>query len=118
MKGETLASTTGRDTMARRVTSNGRAVTFLATDLLPGRPLRLWGALAETSNGVAFIRLGLLGANDGWPVAQLLAVAQARFTTELARTGEPKVETIVRCLERAAAAYREPLTGRCKTSWG
>jgi hypothetical protein len=102
----------GRDTVMQRVTGDGRAVTFLATDLIPGRPLRLWGALAEAGGnagegGGVFIRLGILGAMDGWIVSQLLAVALARFEAELARTGAAEVAEIVRDLELAAATYRE-----------
>ena len=109
------------------MTSSGRVVTFFAIDLIPGRPLRLWGAVVETGDAAgggtksiegtggtepgagAFIRLGLLGANDGWSASQLLAVAQARFAAEFARTGAPEVEAIIRCLERAAMVYREAL---------
>ena len=86
----------GRDSIMQRVTSDGRVVTFIATDLIPGRPLRLWGALAEISGSAgagvgAFIRLGILGAHDGWSMTQLLAVALARFEAERARTGEAEV---------------------------
>ncbi len=42
----------------------------------------------------AFIRLGILGANDGWSITQLLAEAQARFVAELARTGATEIEAI------------------------
>lgn len=114
-----------RDAVAQRVTSNGRLVSFISTDLIPGRPLRLWGAVVETgdsarggaksiggrepSSASAFIRIGILGANDGWSVTQLLAAAQARFAAELARTGEAEVEAIVRCLDRATAVHREAL---------
>jgi hypothetical protein len=116
-----------RDTVVQRVASGGRLVSFIAVDLIPGRPLRLWGALVETGDsagggahgiegtggtepsGGAFIRLGLLGVNDGWSVTQLLAVAQARFVVEFARVGAPEVEAIIRCLERAAAVHREAL---------
>ena len=106
----------GRDNIMQRVTGDGRAVTFLGTDLIPGRPLRLWGVLAETSGnagagGGAFIRIGILGAHDGWSVSRLLAVALARFEAELARAGEAEVAEIVRCLELAASMYREPQEG-------
>jgi hypothetical protein len=105
----------GRDAILRRITGDGRIVTFLATDLIPGRPLRLWGALAETAGSAAgggvFIRLGVLGAHDGWSVTQLLAVALARFEAELARAGSAEVAEIVRSLELAAAEYREPQEG-------
>jgi hypothetical protein len=99
----------GRDTVLRRLTSDGRAVVFVATDLIPGRPVRLWGALAETGRGGVFIRLGILGVRDGWSSTELLAVALARFEAEVARTGETAVAEIVRSLELAAATYREPL---------
>jgi len=102
----------GRDTVMRRVIGDGRAVTFLGTDVIPGRPLRMWGVLVDTADhagegGGAFIRLGILGARDGWSVTQLLAVALARFEAELARTGAAEVAEIVRHLELAAATFRD-----------
>ena len=100
----------GRDAVAWRRAVGGRDVAFLATALIPGRLLRLWGAVAEAENGDGvFIRLGILGAGDGWSVTELLSVARGRFEAELARTGEPEVEGIILSLERAAAVYREPL---------
>jgi hypothetical protein len=69
--------------------------------------------LADTAGGAdggaAFIRLGLLGANDGWSIGQLLVLARARFAAELARAGGAEVEAIIRCLDRAAAVHREAL---------
>jgi len=108
----------GRDTVLSYLTSDGRVVTFLATALIPGRPLRLWGALVETSGlpgrgrgGGVFIRLSILGPYDGWSVTQLLAVALARFEAELAHSGSPELAEMVRNLERAAAVHREAQEG-------
>jgi hypothetical protein len=106
----TPATGRGRDAIAWRRTAGGRDVAFLATALIPGRLPRLWGAVAETENGGGvFIRLGILGAGDGWSATELLSVARARFEAELAHTGEPEVEGSILSLERAAAMYREPL---------
>jgi hypothetical protein len=62
------------DALVRRRAA-GRSVTFLATDLIRGRPLRLWGALAETAASGVFLRLAsghalaaeLLGGARPWP---------------------------------------------------
>ncbi len=101
----------GRDIVAWRATSAGRNVALITTDLIPGRPLRLWGAAAETSDGGVFIRLAILGPYDGWSVTQLLAVALARFEAEQAHSGEAVLGDIVRHLDRAAAMHREPQDG-------
>ncbi|WBO58045.1 MULTISPECIES: hypothetical protein [unclassified Acidocella] len=101
----------GRDNVAWRTTSAGRNVALLTTDLIPGRPLRLWGAAVETSDGGAFVRLAKLGPYDGWSIGQLLAVALARFEAEQAHSGEAVVAEIVRHLDRAAAMHREPQDG-------
>ena len=101
----------GRDTVAWRTTSAGRNVVLVGTDLLPARPLRLWGAAVEISEGGAFIRLASLGPFDGWSLSQLLAVALARFEAEQAHSGEPALAEIVRHLDRAAAVHREPQDG-------
>ena len=106
-----MATSTSRDSVAFHTTSTGRAVTLLSTDLIPGRPLRLWGAVVEIPDGGVFVRLSILGPYDGWSVTQLLAVALARFEAELAHSGEPALVEIVRHLERAAAVHREPLAG-------
>jgi hypothetical protein len=97
-----------RDNVAWRTTSTGRNVVLVGTDLLPGRPLRLWGAAVEIADGGVFVRLAISGPFDGWNVAQLLAVALARFEAELAHSGEPALAEIVRHLEHAAAVHREP----------
>ncbi len=106
-----MANFTSRDTIAVRRAGGGRSVTFVATDLIPGRPLRLWAVLAETGTAGCgqLIRLGILGANDGWSVTQLLAVTQARLAAEHARTGTATAGTMVRCLDRAISAHREAL---------
>jgi len=101
----------GRDVVAWRATSAGRNVALISIDLIPGRPLRLWGAAAETSDGGVFIRLAILGPYDGWSVTQLLAVALARFEAEQAHSGEAVLGDIVRHLDRAAAMHREPQDG-------
>ncbi len=103
-----------RDVIAQRVTSDGRAVTYLSTAAIPGKPPRLWGVLAETGGeadgGAAFIRLGLRGGRDGWSVTQLIMVAQARFAVEFARSGAPEAEANFLRLGDALSLYREPLT--------
>ncbi len=104
-----------RDVISQRIASDGRAVTFLATDHIPGMPPRLWGVLVEAGGeadggAAAFIRLGLRGGRDGWSVTQLLAIAQARFAVELARSGAPVAKAILRHLENALAVYREALS--------
>ena len=106
-----LAAMGGRDNVAWHTTSAGRTVALLATDLIPGRPLRLWGAAVEIPDGGVFVRLAILGPYDGWSVTQLLTVALARFEAELALSGEPALAEIVRHLERAAAVHREPQEG-------
>jgi hypothetical protein len=98
----------GRDIVAWRTTSVGRSVALISTDLIPGRPLRLWGAAVETSDGGVFVRLAILGPFDGWTVTQLLSVALARFEAEQAHSGEAVLAEIVRHLDRAAAMHREP----------
>ncbi len=100
-----------RDTVAWRTTSAGRHVALISTDLLPGRPLRLWGAAVEIADGGVFIRLAILNPFDGWSLTQLLAVALARFAAEQAHSGEPVLAEIVRHLDRAAAVHREPQDG-------
>ena len=100
-----------RDNVAWRTTSAGRNVVLVSTDLLPGRPLRMWGAAVEIPDGGAFIRFAICGPYDGWSVTQLLAVALARFEAELAYSGEAALAEIVRHLELAAAVYREPQDG-------
>jgi hypothetical protein len=103
-----------RDVIAQRITSDGRAVTYLSTALIPGKPPRLWGILAETGGeadrGAAFIRLGLRGGHDGWSVTQLIMMAQARFAVEYARSGAPDSETTFLRLGDALSLYHEPLT--------
>ena len=119
MRAEGMTTSTGqpgrrrpsRDNVAWRTTSAGRNVVLVSTDLLPGRPLRLWGAAVETSDGGVFVRLAILGPFDGWSVSQLLAVALARFEAELAHSSEPALAEIVHHLERAAAVHREPQDG-------
>jgi hypothetical protein len=101
----------GRDIVAWRTTSAGRNVALISTDLIPGRPLRLWGAAVEVAGGGAFIRLAILNAFDGWSVSQLLAVALARFEAAQAHSGESVVAEIVQHLDRAAAMHREPQDG-------
>ncbi len=102
----------GRDNVAWRATSTGRNVALITIDLIPGRPLRLWGAAVEIADGGAFIRLACLGVHDGWSLTQLLAVALARFEAEQAHDlGEPVLAEIVRHLDRAAAVHREPQDG-------
>ncbi len=41
----------GRDIVAWRATSTGRNVALVSIDLIPGRPLRLWGAAVEAADG-------------------------------------------------------------------
>jgi hypothetical protein len=102
----------GRDNVAWRATSAGRNVALISTSLIPGRPLRLWGAAVEVAGGGAFIRLAILGPYDGWTTGQLLAVALARFEAEQAHNlGEPILAEIVHHLDRAAAMHREPQDG-------
>ena len=107
----TASGGSGRDNAAWCTTSAGRNVVLVGTDLLPGRPLRLWGAAVETSDGGAFIRLAILGPFDGWTVTQLLAVALARFEAEQAHSGEAVLAEIVHHLDRAASVHREPQDG-------
>ncbi|WP_227074570.1 hypothetical protein [Acidocella sp. KAb 2-4] len=97
-----------RDIVAWHTTSAGRNVALATIDLIPGRPLRLWGAAVEIADGGVFIRLAISGPFDGWNVAQLLAVALARFEAELAHSGAPALAEIVHHLEHAAAVHREP----------
>ncbi len=103
-----------RDVITQRVTSDGRAVTYLSTAIIPGKPPRLWGILAETGGevdgGAAFIRLGLRGGHDGWSVTQLIMMAQARFAVEFARSGSRESETTFLLLGDALSLYHEPLT--------
>ncbi|MCB5943943.1 hypothetical protein [Acidocella sp. KAb 2-4] len=110
--GQTGGNATGRrlnrDVVAWHTTSAGRNVALVAIDLIPGRPLRLWGAAVEIADGGVFIRLAISGPFDGWNVAQLISVAMARFEAELAHSGEPALAEIVRHLEHAAAVHREP----------
>ncbi|MGE4480867.1 hypothetical protein [Acidocella sp.] len=102
----------GRDIVSWCATSAGRHVAFVSIDLIPGRPLRLWGAAVEVADGGAFIRLAILGPFDGWSISQLLAVALARFEAEQAHDlGESALAEIVRHLDRAAAMHREPQDG-------
>ena len=101
----------GRDNVAWRATSTGRSVALVSIDLIPGRPLRLWGAAVEISDGGVFVRLAILGPFDGWSVSQLLAVALARFEAELAHSDEAVVAEIVSHLDRAVAVHREPQDG-------
>ena len=107
----TTRATNGRDTVAWHTTSSGRNVALVTADLIPGRPLRLWGAAVEIADGGVFIRLATLGPHDGWSTTQLLGLALARFEAELAYSGEPALAEIVRHLERAAAVHREPQDG-------
>ncbi|WP_240376610.1 hypothetical protein [Acidocella sp. MX-AZ02] len=107
----TAGGGSGRDNVAWRATSTGRDVALISTDLIPGRPLRLWGAAVEVADGGAFIRLATLNAFDGWSLTQLLAVALARFEAEQAHSGEAVLAEIVRHLDRAAAMHREPQDG-------
>ncbi|WP_298162638.1 hypothetical protein [Acidocella sp.] len=107
----TVKGGSGRDNVAWRATSTGRNVVLVGTDLLPGRPLRLWGAAVEIAGGGAFIRLAILGPYDGWTTGQLLAVVLGRFEAEQAHSGEAVVAEIVRHLDRAAAVQREPQDG-------
>ncbi len=101
-----------RDAVTWRATSTGRNVALISTSLIPGRPLRLWGAAVEIADGGAFIRLACLGPYDGWTVSQLLAVALARFEAEQAHDlSETVLAEIVRHLDRAAAMHREPQDG-------
>lgn len=73
-----------RDIVAQRLTSSGRLVSFIATDLIPGL-VETGDSAGGGAHGIegtggtepgndAFIRLGLLGANNGWSVTWLLAV--------------------------------------------
>ena len=102
----------GRDNVAWRATSTGRNVALVTTELIPGRPLRLWGAAVEVADGGVFIRLAILGPYDGWSLTQLLAVALARFEAEQAHDlSETVLAEIVRHLDRAAALHREPQDG-------
>ena len=107
----TAGGGSGRDIVAWRATSAGRNVALISTSLIPGRPLRLWGAAVEIADGGAFVRLAILGPYDGWTVTQLLSVVLARFEAELAHSGEAVVAEIVRHLDRAAAVHREPQDG-------
>ncbi len=100
-----------RDNVAWHTTSAGRMVALITTDLIPGRPPRLWGAAVEIPDGGVFIRLAILGPYDGWAVGQLLSVTLARFEAELAHSGEPILAEIVRHLDSAAAVHREPQAG-------
>ncbi len=109
--GMTARAMGGRDNVAWHKTSTGRAVALVTADLVPGRPLRLWGAVVEMADGGVFLRLASLGPFDGWTMAQLLAVALARFEAEQAHSGEPVLAEIVRHLDRAAAVHREPQAG-------
>ena len=116
MSAASMATSTGnaagrrpsRDNVAWRTTSTGRNVALITTDLIPGRPLRLWGAAVEIADGGVFVRLAICGLYDGWSVTQLLVVVLARFEAELAHSGEPALAEIVRHLEHAAAVHREP----------
>ncbi|MDR3416604.1 MAG: hypothetical protein P4L83_10495 [Nevskia sp.] len=104
----TARATGGRDNVAWHKTSTGRAVALVTADLVPGRPLRLWGAAVEIPDGGVFVRLATISSRDGWTAAQLLTVALARFEAEQAHSGEPVLAEIVRHLDRAAVVYREP----------
>ncbi len=42
----------GRDNVAWRATSTGRNIVLVTTDLIPGRPLRLWGAVGGACGGL------------------------------------------------------------------
>ena len=106
--GNAVGRRPSRDNVAWHATSTGRNVVLIATNLLPGRPLRLWGAAVEIADGGVFIRLAISGPFDGWSVSQLLSVALARFEAELAHSGEPALAEIVRHLEHATAVHREP----------
>ena len=107
----TTRATNGRDTVAWHTTSAGRTVALVTADLIPGRPLRLWGAAVDVADGGEFVRLATLGPYDGWSVGQLIVTALARFEAELAHSGEPALAEIVHHLERAAAVHREPQDG-------
>jgi len=107
-----MTGTKRRDTVEFLKAADGRRVAFVATDLLPGWPLRFWGFVADCGGPGRdiLVRLDTLTANDGWTVRQLLAVAQARLAAEYARSGGGAAEALVRCLERAVDAYLEVRT--------
>ena len=107
----TTRATNGRDTVAWHTTSAGRTVALVTADLIPGRPLRLWGAAVDVADGGEFVRLATLGPYDGWSVGQLIVTALARFEAELAHSDEAVVAEIVSHLDRAVAVHREPQDG-------
>ena len=103
-----------RDSVQTRLTSDGRAVTFVSTDLLAGRPLRFWACVATAANGDSngtLIRLDTMSADEGWTVRQLLAVAHAWFSAEYAWSGAEAAGAARVCLDRAIAAYRDNRPG-------
>jgi hypothetical protein len=91
-----------------RRTSTGRTVLFTSTDVLPGWPIRWWGAIADTG-GDGFgllVRRDEGAAPEGWTARQLLAVARARMVAANRRRSSPATAAAITRLDLAGAGCR------------